>query len=351
MMEKDRYKAFWDWFLTHEKVFFEVVKSRVNIEQQFFDVLAPELAKINSGYYFLSGMRDENTAELIVTVEGDIRKIAFAEELIAAAPELDHWKFTALKPETDVESVKVRLNGFEFTKDNICFYSNEIEGYPDEIDLTFVYDDFTEENKHSVTTGICIFLDNFLGELNFATQIDTFSIIGKNEAQKDLVPIEKLKEFLLWREREFTEKYKDVGILAADDQFSLFEGTLDNGMPLMGVINISLLKYSAKASYPWISLLKIHYQGNHEGLPQEKDYNAMNLIEDKAVELLGSEDGHLYIGRETADSSKSIYFASNDFRQASKVLDRLIKENKEYKISLEIYKDKYWQSFERYNVN
>lgn len=351
MKEKGTYKAFWDWFLTKEKIFFEVVKSRVNIEQQFFDVIGPELAKINSGYYFLSGMCNENTAELIVTVEGDIRKIAFAEELIAAAPEIDHWKFTALKPETDIENVGVRLNGFEFTKDNICFYSNEIENYPDEIDLVFVYDDFTEENKSSVTTGVCIFLDNFLGELNFATQIDTFSIIGKNDAQKELVPIEKLKEFLLWREREFIEKYKDVEISAGDDQFSLFEGTLDNGMPLMGVVNVSLLKYSAKASYPWISLLKIHYEGDHQGLPLEKDYNATNLIEDKAVELLSPADGHLYIGRETADSSKSTYFASKDFRQPSIVLDGLIKENKEYKISLEIYKDKYWQSFERYNVN
>lgn len=351
MKEKGTYKAFWDWFLTKEKIFFEIVKSRVNIEQQFFDVIGPELAKINSGYYFLSGMCDENTAELIVTVEGDIRKIAFAEELIAAAPEIDHWKFTALKPETDIENVGVRLNGFEFTKDNICFYSNEIENYPDEIDLVFVYDDFTEENKSSITTGVCIFLDNFLGELNFAVQIDTFSIIGKSDAHKELVPIEKLKEFLLWREREFTEKYKDVEISAADDQFSLFEGALDNGMPLMGVVNVSLLKYSARASYPWISLLKIHYEGDHQGLPLEKDYNAMNLIEDKAVELLSPADGHLYIGRETADSSKIIYFASKDFRQPSIVLDGLIKENKEYKISLEIYKDKYWQSFERYNVN
>jgi hypothetical protein len=59
----------------------------------------------------------------------------------------------------------------------------------------------------------------------------------------------------------------------------------------------------------------------------------------------------LYIGRETADNSKSIYFASKDFRQPSKVFDRIIKDNPQYKISLEIYKDKYWQSFEHYNVN
>lgn len=346
------YKDFWDWFLTKEKAFFEVVRNRKNIEDQFFDIIAPELAKINSGYYFLSGMRNEDTAELIITVEGDVKKIIFAEELIAAAPEMNHWKFTALKPETHIQNVGVRIGDSEFTKDNIYFYSNEIEGYPDEIDLAFVYEDFNEENRSAATTGICIFLDNFLGELNFATQIDTFTIIGKTEAQKDLVPIEKLKEFLLWREREFTEKYKDQQISVNDDQFSLFEGTLENGMPLMATVNASLLNYEAKASYPWISVLKISYDGSdNEGFPRENDYNAMNAIEDRAVELLRPEDGNLYIGRETGDHSKSIYFAGKDFRKASKVLDQIIKQHPEYTISLEIYKDKYWQSFERYTIH
>jgi len=345
------YNDFWDWFLTKEKTFFEVVKNREHIEDQFFDVMAPELSKINEGYYFLSGMSDDHTAELIITVEGDIKKIIFAEELVTVAPKMDRWKITALKPETNIENVGIRMNDCEFTKDNIYFYSNEIDGYPDEIDLAFVYSDLNEANRSSATTGICIFLDNFLGELNFATQIDTFSVIGKNEAEKELIPIEKLKEFLLWREREFTEKYKDMK-LESEDQFSLLEATLENGMPLMATVNTSLLKYNAKASYPWISVLKISYDGSrNDGFPEEKDYNTMNTIEDYAAEVLAPESGHLYIGRETADSCKSIYFASKDFRQPSKVFDQIIKENPQYKISLEIYKDKYWQSFEYYNVN
>lgn len=350
--ETGTYKEFWEWFLTKEKTFFEVVKNREHIEEQFFDIMSPELTKINDGYYFLTGMCDDNTAELIITVEGDVKKIVFAEELIAAAPKLDHWKFTALKPEMDIENVGVRMGGCEFTKNNIYFYSNEIEGYPDEIDLAFVYEDLNEENRGTATTGVCIFLDNFLGELNFATQIDTFSIIGKNEAENELIPIEKLKEFLLWREREFTEKYKDLQVLENEDEFSLLEATLENGMPLMATVNTSLLKYSAKASYPWISVLKIAYDGNsNTGFPEEADYNKMNAIEDQVIELLTPKDGNLYIGRETADNSKSIYLAGKDFRQPSKVFDRIIKENPEYNISLEIYKDKYWQSFEHYNVN
>ena len=203
------YKGFWDWFLTEEKSFYQVVKNgdQEAIEKDFFDKIAPRLSQINEGYYFLTGMSDDSTAELVLTADGEIRNVVFIEELIHAAPKLDHWKFTALKPAMDIKDVNVTMGEYKFTKDHIFFYSNEQENYPDEIDLVFVYDG-NAENKDAVTTGVCIFLDNFLGELNFATQIDTFAVLGRNQAEKELVPIEKLKDFLSWREREFTEKYR-----------------------------------------------------------------------------------------------------------------------------------------------
>ncbi|MGO4707593.1 DUF695 domain-containing protein [Chryseobacterium sp. 2TAF14] len=345
------YKDFWDWFITKEKEFFEVVKNQNNIENDFFDLIAPKLKQLNAGYYFLAGMSDDSTAELIITVEGDIKNIIFAEEIIAVAPKIDRWKFTALKPEMNLTS-GIEMDGRKFSSENIFFYENEIEGYPDEIDITFVYEDLNDENKNSIVTGVCVFLDNFLGELNFATQIDTFNVIGKENAQKELVPITKLKDFLSWREREFTEKYKNVKNFSEEDQFSVFEATLQNGSPLIAAINTSLLNYDSKASYPWISILKVQYNGeNNNGLPEKEDYEILSNIEEQIIEELKIEDGHLYIGRESADNLKESYFASKDFRKPSKVLKKIMEDHPEYKMALEIFKDKYWQSFERYNVN
>ena len=56
-----------------------------------------------------------------------------------------------------------------------------------------------------------IFLDNFLGELNFVTTIDHVSVIGKKDAEKELVPIGKLKDFLMWREKEFLSRAQKHG--------------------------------------------------------------------------------------------------------------------------------------------
>lgn len=350
-VEIQTYQDFWRWFLTKEKEFYEVVKNRTHIETDFFDLMSSQLRKINAGFYFLAGMTDDEVVELIITAEGEIKNIVFAEEIIADAPKLNHWKFTALKPEMNLDS-GIRMEGHEFSTENIHFYANEIEGYPDEIDITFVYDQLNAENKNSAVTGVCIFLDNFLGELNFATQIDTFNVIGTDEVSNDLIPVTKLKDYLQWREREFTEKYKDVKDFGEEDAYSVLEAVLDNGMPLIATINTTSLRYDAKASYPWISVLKIHYSGEgNNGLPENEDYENLNRIEETAFQNLKNENGNLYIGRESADGVREIYFASKDFRFVSKTLQKIIKENPEYKMSLEIYKDKYWQSFERYNIN
>lgn len=350
MGEKLDYKGFWDWFLTKEEDFYKIVKEgeQEAIEKDFFDSIAPKLSQINEGYYFLTGMSDDSTAELVLTADGEIRNVVFIEELIDSAPKLDHWKFTALKPAMDIKDVSIAMDDYQFTKDNVFFYSNEQEEYPDEIDLVFAYDGSTE-NKDAITTGVCIFLDNFLGELNFATQIDTFAVIGVNQAKKELIPIEKLKDFLSWREREFTEKYKSISSPNIEEVFSILRATLNNKRPLIACMNLPLLNFDAKASYPWISVLKFHYDGDgNDGLPEKEDFEKLGDIEDKAIEEL-KEKGYLYIGRETTDNIKESYFAGKDFRQISKVFKAVKDNNPEYKISFNIFKDKYWQFFNYYN--
>ncbi|RZJ40517.1 MAG: DUF695 domain-containing protein, partial [Chryseobacterium sp.] len=142
------YQDFWNWFLTKEKEFYEVVKNRTHIEKDFFEVISPKLRQINDGYYFLAGMSDDSKVEFIVTAEGEIKNIVFVEELIEAAPIVENWKFTALKPEMNLDS-GIKMDDYEFSTKNIFFYANEMENYPDEIDITFVYENLNDENKDS----------------------------------------------------------------------------------------------------------------------------------------------------------------------------------------------------------
>lgn len=346
----ENYNDFWKWFQENEKTFFKAVKSHKNIEKEFFDKLSPKLDELKDGFFYLTGMLNDNTVELILTADGTIKNIVFVEELVKSAPVIQGWTFTSLKPPLDIKNVRIHMAGYTFDSDTLSFYPNDHRDYPDEIDITIVHRDYNEHDKSSITNGTYIFLDNFIGELNSVTTIDNVKVIGKGQAEKELIPIEKLRDFLQWREKEFIEKYE--GVLQNTDtaEFSILEAELESGKKLIATINTDILNWDKKASHPWLVTMEISYDGqSNNGMPDETTYQLLNEIEEKILEQLKDVDGYLNIGRQTADNLREVYFACKDFRKPSKVLYQLTKEFPHLDIKYDIYKDKYWRSFNRFN--
>jgi hypothetical protein len=346
------YNEFWTWFAQHEQAFMKAVKDRNVIEKEFFDPLSAKLAEIKEGFFFLTGMPNEQTAELIFTPDGVINNIVFAEELVAAAPPISNWMFKALKPAMNIDQLNISMAGHGFSKDNMHFYFTNDPACPDNIDITIVHDDFSEEQKAPITNGCYIFLDNFLGELNFVNMIDTLHVTGRStmEAGTELVPIAKLKDYLLWREKEFVEKYEGTRRATDEDSYSMLQAELEGGNMLIAVVNMNLLNWDAKASHPWIMTVEIAYDGNASGgMPDKKTMAELEQIEDEIIAQLKDTEGYLNIGRQTAENVRELYFACKEFRKPSKVLHTLIRERStDLKMSYEIYKDKYWRSFDRF---
>ena len=146
------YQDFWTWFAKNERTFHEAVKNGKAVEQQFFKKLEPKLTGIKEGIFYLTGMDDVDTAELILTADGNPKNIVFVEELIADAPTLPRWKFTAHKPALRVEDVNVEMEGLLFTDEHLYFYANELKDHPDEIIITIVYQELTDANRSFVAT-------------------------------------------------------------------------------------------------------------------------------------------------------------------------------------------------------
>ena len=348
----NNYSDFWIWFERNEKTFFNAVKKGNNIENDFFRKLSPKLAELNDGYFYLTGMLDDNTAELVLTADGTIKNIVFVEELVSIAPTILGWKFTALKPALDISNVRINMANYVFDSDTLSFYSNDHKDYPDEIDITIVHRDFNEEDKSSITNGTYIFIDNYIGELVSVTTIDNIVVIGKNDAKKELIPIGKLKDFLIWREKEFIEKYEGVLQNTDNAEFSILEAELESGNKLVATINTEILNWENKASHPWLLKIEIKYDGqSNNGMPDDVTYQSLNEFEDKVLDELKDFDGYLNIGRQTADNVREIYFACKDFRKPSKLLYRLTNDHPNMNITYDIYKDKYWRSYNRFNSN
>ncbi len=344
------YEDFWDWFVQHEEQFYKVILEQDNLEENFFKKLGEQLDALREGYYFLAGMMANKQAELVLTADGIIKNIVFVEELIAAAPDLPNWKFTALKQPVNIKKASIKMNEFKFDAKTMQFYAVEHEQMPDEIDLVFTHKDWSEDNKNVITNGVFLAIDTYLGELKSVTTIDNIKIIHPEEAKQPLIPLSKLKSFLVWREKEFVEKYQDVRYTPKDDSYYSVEATLPNGWPLFATINANLLEWENKASHPWLVLLQIHYEGQHNsGLPPEPAFDLLNEIEDNIMEYLQAQDGYLNVGRQTANCVREVYWYCIDFRKPSKVLDYVKNEYQDQvKITFEIYKDKYWQYLHRF---
>jgi hypothetical protein len=131
------------------------------------------------------------------------------------------------------------------------------------------------------------------------------------------------------------------------------EAKLENGSNLIAIINTTILEWDSKASHPWILNIEIKYNGsNNNGMPDSNTYELLNNFEDEVMQELKDFNGYLNVGRQTSDNTREVYFACKDFRKSSKVLYELTKKYcDKLEINYDIYKDKYWQSFNRFRAS
>ncbi|MFY7828854.1 MAG: DUF695 domain-containing protein [Flectobacillus sp.] len=346
------YREFWNWFLVNEKKFFKIVKDGENIDKDFFAILSPKLEVLHKGIYFLSGMYDDDTAELILTADGIVKNIVFIEELVSAAPEIKNWKITALKQAVDMEEWQIGIEELIINSPSLSFFPDEYPQYPDEIAITIVYEDYSAEEHGTIVSGIYMYLDNLLGELNAGVQLDQIKIQGPSPNHPELIPIAKLPAYLNWREKEFIEKYESSEVPEDDIPLTTLQATGENEMPLIASINLPLLEWDTKPSYPWILRIEIQYNGQlNEGLPSESDFEILNELEDTLLDQLLADEICLYIGRQVGTNMCEFYFTCKNFREPSKKIHSFSPEiEKNFKFEYFIYRDKYWRSFEHFRV-
>ena len=48
------YDDFWTWFVKNEAAFFTIVKTRKDVEKQFFDKLSPKIDELKDGFFFVT---------------------------------------------------------------------------------------------------------------------------------------------------------------------------------------------------------------------------------------------------------------------------------------------------------
>jgi hypothetical protein len=339
------YQHFWAWFQKNEQSFIDAMTDMQDfkrIEEKFLDKLSPKLDKLHKGIFPLVGKLDSTTAELTLTVNGVVKNIALVEELVDAAPVLAGWKFTALKPAT---LGVMQMEGCSFSVSNMAFYVNQDANYPDTIAITVAHNDYDNHPDPVMYTGVSIFLDNYLGELVFATTIDELTVIDTKAAQKPLIPISNLRNYLTWRQQVINDMYMGTKYNANSATITAFGGKQANGQPLTALIDTNLLNWNAKASHPWVLVIAVPFNGTN----LKQKLQSFNRLAAELATKLPASAGCISIGRKTTTDSHTLYLACQDFRKPSQVVRQLQKSYAGYlAITYELYKDKSWQTFEEF---
>lgn len=343
-----KFERFWRWFADHNPQLLAAISRSDKLESEFFSMIMPELRAIHEGIWPLVGLR-EGGAELIFTADGEMKNIVFVEELVAAAPAIEGWQFSALKPMYETRDMNIDVAGLIFDEQSLSFYARQDANYPDEIDLVIVYKHFDADRSNDIATGVFIFLDHLLGEINATTLIDNIDISGVPDEAVDLIPIHKLKDYLHWREKEFVERYGELFFNSEEEGFSTFEAVTDDMQTLLAHINIAALRWDAKGTHPWLLRLSFMYTSLEEdGLPDAIDLIMMQSVEQQLMQLLPENKGYIPLGHETGDGRRDWYMACKEFRNCSKAVKLLLEQHANINMDYKIYKDKYWQTFERY---
>lgn len=345
------YNSFWLWFQNNSVQFNKILNGEGDIEKDLFNKLTDQLSQIRDGYWFYLDISSNGDTELVFTADSVVENIVFIEELVDAAPEVDGWNFIALKPASSVDD-DIELNGLIFNKDNIMFYLDQDSKYPDQLNLIISYSDLNDKNRTNAINGVQLFLDNILGELDFATLVDSISIITEDQADKKLISISKLKEVVDSYKLDLLDRSKDLRYSnSKEDDNSCLEGTLQNDMPIIAAINSSRLRWDHQGSHPWVLVLTSTYTGGESGMPFQETYDLMDSIENEIISKLTVNDGYLLIGRETANGSRDTYFTAVEFRKLSKVLHSVVDTYKDrLDMRFNIYKDIHWKSFRRFGI-
>jgi hypothetical protein len=345
----DEASNFWTWFVKNVDTFKHLGKMPQEEAHQLLDIIIEELKKYDLWLKAVCGQYDENTTELIITADGDIALFTKVQELIDKAPVVNGWRFTAHKPPVGLTNMAIRMYDKDFNEDTLHFYPIVEEKYPDEVSLVLTHKDYNEEEEEDFQTAMSIYVQNGLGEINAATQIDDLTFGAEPVDKSELIPITKLNDYLTWREKEFVEKCHSSEIELPDQVLFAIEGEDFEDNIMVALVNLNYEHWPYKPMFGWLLSVTIDYEATENGLPIKSMVKVLHDEEAKIIELLNNQSDTLFIATKTYRGSRIMYFYTKNYEQPCTLLHAL-QDSGEMgsNTSFFVEKDKYWRCLEEF---
>ena len=178
---------FWNWFEENREnlttTFCDIAKlsaseasaTRYEEINATMNGLMEALHEYDKRLFPYAGLNKEAVIELIFTAEGNVEAFPAAHALKAEAPEIDGWRFIALKPRADKDQmVEIRTPNGDMASDMVQYALIEVtEG----TGLIMVIKSNEKEPSEEEAFMCANLAETILGEEDFASKIDAFQVI------------------------------------------------------------------------------------------------------------------------------------------------------------------------------
>ncbi len=347
------FQSFWNWFVTHERRFVQMLNIEYKGDNEFKSIFMSRLMEVWKECAFYVVRHENGVYEITFNISNQLRRVVTVEELITAAPDLKNWIFSAFtKPVADAE-YKFVIDDFSFDSASVSFFSTEHADCPDMVDITVTYKN-DDENYYDQAQSACLrFIQHIVGELEMLTQLDRLQIRPAETGDPELIPLAKLPAFLRWRQTEFVEKYKGVVYdkkEAPEDKYLMLESAPTSiGLVSIATVDRFAICWNETASYPWILTITLAYEKTEDGQPDEAMEAAINVFQQDLKKIADANEEYLFLLHDSYDNVVTTYFACNEFRDISWMVEDFLREyDEQFKLGYAINLDKYWSVVDAY---
>lgn len=186
---------FWTWFLKNQTA----IESFKGSDDIILDQLLEQLHQYNEHLFFELSTNFEEK-ELVITAEGDSEQFDSVRNLIAKAPNVKNWKFTAFRPPLGFD-FKTEYDGVEYDPQQLWFLPLDNKANPSAIGIRIGIPNFDEKVHIHSKAAAWIVLDTGLGELAAAQDIqymDTGALPADPE-QAGYIELSELPQYIIWK--------------------------------------------------------------------------------------------------------------------------------------------------------
>jgi len=194
-------KNFWDWFEVNQTAY-QFINDVEDVERdRLMDTICNELQKLNENLWVEIGGNPDDGMELIVTAEGNTDYFAMVENVIAQAPEIKNWMFTAFIPPDTEGPWIVEYAGIKLNSEEMWFLPLEEEENPKSIGLRVCTPNYEliKDNEYFMS-AVYNMLESLLGEKTFALDVDYVEAgqVPEDPEEEGMMELQEVLEYVNW---------------------------------------------------------------------------------------------------------------------------------------------------------